>query len=129
LGSHLNQTVLKLRSEGWEYWAQARALRVLRPGGRYPVAVRGHDRKAIFRRQSALVNAKSALQRLPGPAASELLSRAAVGNHRPTLAAGSCVILPRPRGRGPVKAWLIRVCWCSFVVASRNQTTKVNIYC
>jgi hypothetical protein len=47
------------------------------------VAVRGHDRKAIFRRQSALVNAKSALQRLPGPAASELLSRAAVGNHRP----------------------------------------------
>jgi hypothetical protein len=47
------------------------------------VAVRGNDRKAIFRRQSALVNAKGALQRLPGPAASELLSLAAVGNHRP----------------------------------------------
>ena len=31
----------------------ARALRVRRPGGRYPVAVRGYDRKAIFRRQSA----------------------------------------------------------------------------
>jgi hypothetical protein len=61
----------------------ARALRVRRPGGRCHVAVRGHDRKAIFRRQSALVNAKSALQRLPGPAASELLSGAAVGNHRP----------------------------------------------
>ena len=61
----------------------ARALWVRRPGGRYRVAVRGHDRKAIFRRQSALVNAKGALQRLPGPAASELLSRAAVGNHRP----------------------------------------------
>ena len=61
----------------------ARALRVLRPGGRYPVAVSGHDRKAIFRRQSALVNAKGALQRLPGPAASELLSLAAVGDHRP----------------------------------------------
>ena len=61
----------------------ARALWVRRPGGRYPVAVRGHDRQAIFRRQSALVNAKGALQRLPGPAASELLSRAAVGNHRP----------------------------------------------
>ena len=61
----------------------ARALRVRRPGGRCPVAVRGHDRKAIFRRQSALVNAKSALQRLPGPAASELWSPAAVGNHRP----------------------------------------------
>ena len=30
----------------------ARALRVRRPGGRYPVAVRGYDRKAIFRRQS-----------------------------------------------------------------------------
>jgi len=61
----------------------ARALWVRRPGGRYPVAVRGHDRQAIFRRQSALVNAKGALQRLPGPAASELLSLAAVGNHRP----------------------------------------------
>jgi hypothetical protein len=47
------------------------------------VAVRGHDRKAIFRRQSALVNANGALQRLPRPAASKLLSRAAVGNHRP----------------------------------------------
>ena len=31
----------------------ARALRVRRPGGRYPVAGRGHDRKAIFRRNSA----------------------------------------------------------------------------
>ena len=61
----------------------ARALWVRRPGGRYRVAVRGHDRKAVFRRQSALVNAKSALQRLPGPAASELWSPAAVGNHRP----------------------------------------------
>jgi len=61
----------------------ARALWVRRPGGRCPVAVRGHDRKAVFRRQSALVNAKGALQRLPGPAASKLLSRAAVGNHRP----------------------------------------------
>ncbi|MGA9042317.1 MAG: hypothetical protein WB421_17420 [Terriglobales bacterium] len=61
----------------------ARALRLRRPAGRYPLAVRGHDRQAIFRRKSALVNAKSALQRLPGPAASELLSLAAVGNHRP----------------------------------------------
>jgi len=61
----------------------ARALWVRRPGGRCPVAVRGHDRKAIFRRQSALVNANGALQRLPRPAASKLLSRAAVGNHRP----------------------------------------------
>jgi hypothetical protein len=31
----------------------ARALWLRCPGGRYPVAVRGHDRKAIFRRQSA----------------------------------------------------------------------------
>jgi len=61
----------------------ARALRLRRPAWRYPVAVHGNDRKAIFRRKSALVNAKGALQRLPGPAASELLSRAAVGNHRP----------------------------------------------
>ena len=61
----------------------ARALWVRRPGGRCPVAVRGHDRKAIFRRQSALVNANGALQRLPRPAASKLLSRAAVGNQRP----------------------------------------------
>jgi len=30
----------------------ARALRVRRPAWRCPVAVRGHDRKAIFRRQS-----------------------------------------------------------------------------
>ena len=61
----------------------ARALRLRRPAWRYPVAVHGNDRKAIFRRKSALVNAKGALQRLPGPAASELLSLAAVGNQRP----------------------------------------------